>query len=107
MSQTHYRTTEEWAEVLGENVRTLRLLRNLDQRVVAERSGVALNAVKRLEAGQNTTTTTLISVLRTLGRPEWLEFLCPVPGINPLYAAKLKEPRKRIYSKRQRSKPHE
>lgn len=98
--QTH-KTTDEWKITLGENIRNLRLLKNLDQREVASRSDVSLTALKRLEAGKTTTTETLIRVVRTLGRTDWLESLAPPVSINPMLMLKFRGPvRKRVYTKR-------
>ena len=40
-------TSDEWEAELGRHLRELRLRQNLDQRQLAERAAVALNAVKR------------------------------------------------------------
>ena len=69
---------------LGERLRALRLLKNLDQITLAERAGVALSALKRLEGGQGSTVHTLVSVVRALGRSDWLASVAPVPTVNPL-----------------------
>ena len=90
-----HRTTAEWAAELGRHLRELRLRQNLDQRQLAERAGVALNAVKRLEGGKGATVTSLIKVLRTLGREEWLGTLAPQVSISPLQMLKAKPPRQR------------
>ena len=46
------RTSGELEELLGERLRELRLLKNLDQKTLAERAGVSLNAIKHLEIRQ-------------------------------------------------------
>ncbi len=68
------KTTEEWEAELGQQVRDLRLRQNIDQQRLAEQAGVALNVVKRLEGGKGTTVTSLIKILRALGRVEWLKY---------------------------------
>lgn len=79
-----YATVPELEEQLGTDLRALRLDRNLDQITLAERAGVSLNALKRLESGRGSTVRTLISVLRALGREESLKAIAPVASINPL-----------------------
>jgi len=79
-----YLTVAELEAKLGQNVRALRLDRNLDQATVAERAGVSLTALKRLESGQGSTVRTLISVLRALGQERWIDTIAPVATINPL-----------------------
>lgn len=98
----YFRTVEEWQVVLGENIRNTRLQRNLDQRDLAAHAGVALNAVKRLESGQAVTTTTLIRVVRTLDRTDWLDSLAPEVSVNPMQPGKIHGPRKRIFSERKK-----
>jgi transcriptional regulator with XRE-family HTH domain len=85
---------------LGSKLRHLRLDRNLDQATLAQRAGVGLNSVKRLELGQGSTTRTLISVLRALGREEWLNMVAPVATINPLTMPRTAKPRQRAAGRR-------
>jgi len=85
-------TTIEREKELGRNLRDLRLRKNITQQELAERGNVALNAVKRLEAGKGATVTSLIKVLRALGREEWLESLAPTVTISPLQLLKNRKP---------------
>jgi transcriptional regulator with XRE-family HTH domain len=85
-------TTDEWEAELGQHLRALRLRQNIDQRQFAERADVALNVVKRLEAGKGATVTSLIKVLRGLGRAEWIGTLAPQVSISPLQLLKDKKP---------------
>lgn len=80
---------------LGRQLRDLRLQQNLDQRTLATRSAIALNAVKRLESGKGATVTSLVSVVRTLGRADWLAALAPAVSISPLRALEHKPVRQR------------
>src|SRR5690349_2079694 len=89
------KTPAEWAEELGRQLRDLRLRLNVDQRQIAGRAGVALNVVKNLEAGKGATLTSLIKVLRALGRADWLGSLAPVVSISPMQMLKTKTPRQR------------
>ena len=81
-------TTEELEQQLGLRLRELRLLKNLDQRTLAERAGIALNAVKHLEAGSGARVHSLIRVLRALNRESWLESLAPTVSISPMQMLK-------------------
>jgi transcriptional regulator with XRE-family HTH domain len=78
-----YRTANEIEATLGQRLRALRIAENLDQRTVAERAGVSVNAVKYLESGRGTVRS-LVAVLRVLGRGNWVDAIAPVPTINPL-----------------------
>ena len=88
-------TPEEIEVKFGQQLRDLRLRRNVDQRQLAEQAGVALNAVKNLENGRGATLTSLVKVLRSLGRADWLETLAPTVGISPMQMLKAKQPRQR------------
>ena len=68
-------------KVLGENLRASRLADNLSQQTAAERSGISLKAIRNLEAGENTSTLSLLSYCRTLRKTDWLMTLAP-PEIN-------------------------
>ncbi len=88
-------TSEEIEVAFGQQLRNLRLRRNIDQRQLAEQAGVALNAVKNLENGRGATFTSLVKILRTLGRVDWLKTLAPTVGISPIQMLKAKQPRQR------------
>lgn len=92
--------SEEWEAELGQQLRALRLRQNLDQRQLASQAGVALNAVKNLEAGKGATVRSLVKVLRTLGRTDWLEALAPQVTISPLQMLKAKPARQRASRRR-------
>jgi transcriptional regulator with XRE-family HTH domain len=85
----------ELEENLGQQLLDLRLRQNINQRELAKRAGVALNAVKNLEKGKGATVSSLIKVLRTLGRAEWLTSLAPVVSISPMQMLKNKHVRQR------------
>ena len=89
------KTPEEIEVEFGQQLRDLRLRRNIDQRQLAEQAGVALNAVKNLENGKGATLTSLVKVLRSLGRADWLETLAPTVGISPMQMLKARQPRQR------------
>jgi|SRR5690242_17557915 transcriptional regulator with XRE-family HTH domain len=90
-----FATIADMETQLGASLRQLRLDRNLEQAVLAERAGVGLRSLQRLELGQGSTTHTLLSVLRALGREEWLRTVAPVPTINPLTMPRTAQPRRR------------
>jgi len=60
---------------IGRQIRALRLVRNQAQSELARQAGVALGALKSLEAGSGATLHTLVSVAQALGRSEWLQNL--------------------------------
>ena len=90
------RTTNEWSAELGAQLRQLRLRKQIEQKHLSEMAGVALNAVKNLESGKGATVSSLIKVLRALGRADWLQSLAPPVSISPLQLLKAKQPRQRV-----------
>lgn len=79
-----HQSTEELEQQLGESIKKIRLLRNLDRETLCAQAGVSLTALKNLEGGSGSTTRTLIKILRALGKTEWLGILAPSITINPL-----------------------
>lgn len=84
MSALLFKTPEELQWILGERLRRLRLDRNLDQRITAEKAGISEKALRNLEAGRGSTLETLIRVLKALEYLQGIDVLVPEPGINPL-----------------------
>lgn len=101
-----FHTTEEWERIIGEQMKRLRLLRDLDQRDVAEQAGVALNVVKNIEAGRGSTLRSFINVLKVLDRIEWFNALQPAVSISPMQILKSrkKAPRQRASGRRKEGK---
>jgi transcriptional regulator with XRE-family HTH domain len=96
-------TYEEWEIEVGRQLRELRLRQNMDQRELAARAGIALNAVKNIEAGRGSTLSSLIKTLRVLERTDWLLKLAPPVSISPLQMLKAKPVRKRAFKSRRQS----
>jgi transcriptional regulator with XRE-family HTH domain len=93
------KTTAEWEAELGQQIRALRLRQNIDQRLLAKRAGIALNAVKNLERGKGSTLRSLIQVLRVLNRADWLQALAPPVSISPVQMLRARKPRQRVSRK--------
>lgn len=88
-------TSDAWELELGRQIRALRLKQNLDQQQLADRAGIALNAVKNIENGKGATLRSLVQALRVLNRIEWLRTLAPPVSISPVQMLKAKAPRQR------------
>jgi transcriptional regulator with XRE-family HTH domain len=97
---SRYETAADLEAQMGNSLRRLRLDRNLEQATLAARAGIGLRSLQRLELGQGSTTHTLISVLRALGREDWLKTVAPVPTINPLTMPRAGKPRQRAAGRR-------
>jgi transcriptional regulator with XRE-family HTH domain len=98
-------TLAELEAVLGEQVKKLRLSRNIDQALLAERAGISRRALQNLEAGAGSSTASLLSVVRALGREDWLMLLAPTTTINPLTMVRARGERQRASSTRVKSSP--
>jgi transcriptional regulator with XRE-family HTH domain len=88
-------TPAELATWLGTGIRKLRIDRNLKQDDLAAQAGISVHSLQNLESGKGATVRTLVTVLRALGREEWLKNLAPTPMINPLTLSKGASERKR------------
>ena len=93
-------TVEELVSELGDRLRTYRLTKNLQQSTLAERAGVGLSALRNLENGRGSTVKTLLSVVRALGREDWLNTVAPVATVNPLTLTRQAQPRIRARTKK-------
>jgi transcriptional regulator with XRE-family HTH domain len=91
---------EELALAIGENIRTLRLQKNLSQQALATQAGVSMTALRHLESGQGANLGTLIRVVRALDKQEWLQGLAPRITINPLHMTPSHAARQRAHARR-------
>jgi transcriptional regulator with XRE-family HTH domain len=78
-------TTEEWERQLGADVRRLRIQHRLTQAELASHANISLSSVQSLERGGGSSLSTLIRVVRALGRNDWLRSLTPEePKVSPI-----------------------
>jgi transcriptional regulator with XRE-family HTH domain len=91
MSDLQFKSPRELQVELGKRMRQLRLSRNLDQRAVAEKAGIARAALQNLEAGHGSSVQTLLRTLKALNFLEGIEILAPEPTVNPLALLKTKK----------------
>jgi len=95
------KTTEEIEADFGQQIKALRLRRNLHQIEIAKQAGIALGSLKNLELGKGAILKTLIKVLRALDRLDWLDTFAPTVSISPLQMVKSHKPaRQRASPKR-------
>ena len=95
-------STAEWESLIGEQIRTLRIAKNLDQRQLAELADVSLGTVKGIEQGRGSTLRSLVRLTRALNREEWLRGLAPRSTVSPIDVLRSSrtEPRRRVYRAR-------
>ena len=89
---------------LGRRVRQLRLSRNVDQRTTAERAGISLRALGKLENGRGSTLETLLRTLKALDYVQGIETLAPTVTVNPLAMLKSPRPPQRVRRSRKARK---
>lgn len=97
-------TTAELMVELGEQLRAQRLRANLTLEEVAGKTGLSINAVRRLESGEGSTLASFVAVLKALQRESWLSTLRPAVTVSPLAMLQRKTPRLRAYKPRGPSK---
>jgi len=105
MSGLEFKSPAELQIELGKRLRRLRLQRNIDQRTLAEKAGVVLTALQKLEAGRGSTVRTLVLTLKALNYLEGIEILAPEPTVNPLALLRSTKPRQRVWRSRLLNKP--
>jgi transcriptional regulator with XRE-family HTH domain len=93
-------TQEELEKIFGEDIKALRLQKNIPRKILCAQAGISENALRNLEGGGGSTLKTLIKVLKALERESWLEQIAPQTSINPLHLVKQKEQRQRARRKK-------
>ena len=83
-------TDEAVLRELGERLAGMRLSRNLTQRQLAERAGLARTLVQRIEGGIPVNTPSVIRVLRALAMFDALDRLIPQSSPSPVQELKLR-----------------
>jgi len=77
-------SNERLVREIGKYLHATRMQKSLPQRVLAERSGVSVTAVKHLENGAGATLMTFVAVCRTLGKTGWIAELAPRGEVSPI-----------------------
>jgi transcriptional regulator with XRE-family HTH domain len=88
---------------LGDQLRRLRLARDLDQLTLADKAGVSEKALRNLEAGRGSSLSTLLQVLRALDRLDWLDLLAPAASVSPMALLRRRPERRRVGRPRRRT----
>ena len=96
MSELRFKSPAELQVELGRRLRQLRLHRNIDQRTLAEKAGIGLTALQKLEAGHGSSVRTLVRTLKALDYLEGIEMLAPEPTVNPLALLRSTKPQQRV-----------
>jgi len=82
------KTNDEILRELGARLRTYRLQMNLSQDEHAKRAGLTRTTVRDAERGKDFQISTLIKLLRALGRMDDLDVFLPAPSVSPIQLMK-------------------
>ena len=83
---------EKILQRIGASLKEHRLRQNVTQNMLAERAGISLTAVKRLENGTGATLGSFVQVCRILNLDRWIQDMEPTDTISPIaYADALKK----------------
>ena len=77
-------TDPEILTEIGRRLRRYRLQQNLTQADLARAAGVGTRTIHNVERGQDTQLSTVIGILRVLGRLDALDASLPRPGVSPM-----------------------
>ena len=69
---------------LGSRLRRTRLTQNRTQQELAESAGVAQRTIANVEGGNGCSLTSLIAILRGLGKLNQLDQFLPAPSLSPI-----------------------
>ena len=89
MQITRGSTTRDILREMGARLRSYRLQQNVPIRQIALDAGLGIATVQRAESGLGLAGTTLVKILRALGRLDALDAFLPAPTISPIQLAKL------------------
>ena len=94
--------SEQLEGLIGENVKFLRLQKNLTRVLLAAQAGISGTALRHLENGEGAHLSTFIRIARALGKEEWLLTLAPRITVNPLHPVRSKNVRQRASTPRKK-----
>ncbi len=84
---------------LSKRLRDLRISEALTQADLAEKSGVSVKTIERLEKGENPNFFNLLNVMRTLGVLSNLQVMLPEPRVSPEELRERGKKRQRVTEK--------
>lgn len=77
-------SSDQIEKALCKRLENIRLTRNITQKQLAEKAGIAIRTIGRLEKGKGVSLDTFIRVLISLGIQQNLEGLLPDPTVRPI-----------------------
>lgn len=83
MKILYYSPTDEVLGELGKRIKALRVSVPLTQQELAEKAGLSKRTISSLESGSDVSFSTVVEVLRVLGKLQILDSLLPEQQIRP------------------------
>jgi len=77
-------TDSELIAEIGARIRRYRLQQNLKQHDVAQKAGVSPRTVRNMESGGDVRLSTIVAVLRALGKTDAVDAFLPRPRVSPI-----------------------
>ncbi len=77
-------TDSELISEIGSRLRRYRLQQNCTQEDLARKAGVSLRTVRNMEGGGDVRVSTVIAVLRALGKTDAVDAFLPRPRVSPI-----------------------
>ncbi len=98
MTITYDSSTAETLAEIGRRIKAERIAMSKTQEELAEMTNLSRNTISNVETGKDVSFSTIIDVLRALGRLQSLEIMIPDQGPRPSQIAALGKPRSRARS---------
>jgi transcriptional regulator with XRE-family HTH domain len=99
------KTTQELQEQLGAGVRAIRLNKNLTQKALADKAGIAVRSLTALENGYGSSVETLVRALKALEATDAITQFAPKVTVSPLALLKTPTPPRRARVPRRKPGP--
>ena len=90
------KSDKEWEEYIGEQLKALRIRKNMSQEELASRIGVSKPTINRIENGKGSSLATFIKVVQIVGQEGWLESLAPRSSVSPVQIKNSGKKRERV-----------
>ena len=96
---------QEYIKELGQKIKTYRIMREMSQQDLEDKSGVSKRSISRLEQGESVQVDNLFKILLALGLGDNIELLVPDQTKRPsYYLEKVENKPKRVRKKNKKNK---
>lgn len=95
---------QEYIKELGQKIKTYRVMKEMSQQDLAEKTGVSKRSISRLEQGESVQVDNLFKILLALGLSDNIDLLVPDQTRRPSYYLENKENKpKRVRKKTEKT----